>query len=439
MKRLATMLLCSMMVLVFAACGGSGGGSSQPPAPSAGDQGTAGGGRVIIEYWHRNSENAGGPTIEAYAKAFNESQDKYEVKPVFMTDAYKGIMQKLMAEAAAGKAPAVIQVGYSWLNFLAENYQVVDIKEIDAAYLDNYLPNIVDLCTTIDGQVAGIPYSFSCPIMYYNNDLLTQAGLDPTQLPETVDEMYDWARQVKEKTGEYGLAIAASTDFWMEQWEIESNGGRMVETAPDGTMTATFASPEGAEALQKMADLINVDKAATYVTGEAIKEAFTSGKIAMIGATVGWSTGIQAGANFKMSTGPMPAYAGKTPRVPVGGSFLAITNSDPAVKEGAWEWIKFSTSKQAYLDWTKATGYLPPSIDSQAMPEFQDYLKENPLLVGPMEQVGDVVPFVAFPGDVGLEIEQGLLDIRDTIMGGSATAQDALTQMQNKANTLMGH
>ena len=59
---------------------------------------------MIIEYWHRNSENAGGPTIEAYAKAFNESQDKYEVKPVFMTDAYKGIMQKLMAEAAAGKS-----------------------------------------------------------------------------------------------------------------------------------------------------------------------------------------------------------------------------------------------------------------------------------------------------------------------------------------------
>ena len=42
------------------------------------------------------------------------------------------------------------------------------------------------------------------------------------------------------------------------------------------------------------------------------------------------------------------------------------------------------------------------------MPEFQYYLKENPLLVGPMEQVGDVVPFVAFPGDVGLEIEQRL-------------------------------
>ncbi len=435
MKRLAAILMACMMLLACTACGSSDASSAQESGSTA--EGSTTGDRIVIEYWHRNSENAGGPTIEAYAKAFNESQDRYEVKPVFMTDAYKGIMQKLMAEAAAGKAPAVIQVGYSWLNFLAENYEVTDIKEIDSAYLDNYLPNIVELCTTTDGQVAGIPYSFSCPIMYYNCDLLEQAGIDTTTLPETVEELYDWARQVKANTGEYGLAMAASTDFWLEQWEIESNGGRMVEYNDDGTMTATFASAEGAEALQAMADLINVDKAATYVTGEAIKEAFTSGKIAMIGATVGWSAGIQAGANFEMATGPMPVYEGKTPRVPVGGSFLAITALDEETKEGAWEWIKYSTSKEAYLDWTKATGYLPPSIDSQAMPEFQAYLEENPLLVGPMEQVSDVVPFVAFPGDVGLEIEQGLLDMRDTIMNGSVSAQEALTEMQNKANEMM--
>ena len=148
MKRLAAILMACIMVLACTACGSSDAGSSQGSDSASG---TAAGDRIVIEYWHRNSENAGGPTIEAYAEAFNASQDRFEVKPVFMTDAYKGIMQKLMAEAAAGKAPAVIQVGYSWLNFLAENYQVVDIQEIDSAYLDNYLPNIVDLCTTTDG------------------------------------------------------------------------------------------------------------------------------------------------------------------------------------------------------------------------------------------------------------------------------------------------
>ena len=46
-----------------------------------------------------------------------------------------------------------------------------------------------------------------------------------------------------------------------------------------------------------------------------------------------------------------------------------------------------------------------------------------------MEQVEDVVPFVAFPGDVGLEIEQGLLDMRDTF---GANRQIALARELTK-------
>jgi len=394
--------------------------------------------RIVIEYWHRNSETAGGPTIDAYAKAFNESQSVYTIRPVFMADAYKGIMQKLMAEAATGKAPGVVQVGYYWLNFLAENYKFVDIKSLDKNYLANYLPNIIDLCTTADGRVAGIPYSFSCPIMYYNKELLAKAGLNAAKLPSTVDELYAWAKAVKAKTGKYGLAMAAASDFWLEQWAIESNGGRMVSYNKDGTMKATFASPEGIEALQKISDLINKDKAATYVLGETIKEAFTSGKVAMIGATIGWSAGIKAGANFGFVAGPMPTYGKKAPRVPVGGNFLAITAMTPEQQKGAWEWVKFLTTKKAYYDWTVATGYLPPRTDVQKMPEFQKYLKENPLLVAAFTQMPNIVPFVAFPGAVDLEIEQGLLDMRDAIMNADVTAKEGLTGMQGKANGLMG-
>lgn len=396
-------------------------------------------GRIEIEYWHRNSETAGGPTIDAYAAAFNESQDKYTIKPVFMTDAYKGIIQKLMAEAALGKAPGVIQVGYYLLNFFTENYNFVDIAAMDPEYLSLYPENIIDLCTTQDGRVAGIPYSFSCPVVFYNLDLLREAGIDVSTLPGTVDELFDWARTVKSETGEYGLAMAAATDFWVEQWSIESNGGRMVEYLDDGSVLATFASPEGAEAIQMTADLINEDKAATYVLGEAIKEAFTSGKIAMIAATIGWSSGIADGASFELVTGTMPTYGDNEPRVPVGGAFLANTALTPEEQEGAWEWTKYLTSQQGYYDWTVATGYLPPRADVQEMPEFIAYLDENPLLRPAFEQMEDIVPFVSFPGDAGLEIEQGLLDIRDAIMNGDVTAEEGLTELQDTANALMGH
>ncbi|MBU9725528.1 ABC transporter substrate-binding protein [Diplocloster modestus] len=451
MKKLLAGLLIAGMVMSMFGCGQQDNptASEQPkaadqaadvtPAADAGSASMTGNeGRIEIEYWHKNSETAGGPTIEEYAKQFNESQDKYTIKPVFMTEDYKGIMQQLQAEAAAGNAPGVIQVGYYWINYLADNHQFVDINTLDAGYLDNYLPNIVELCTTSDGKVAGIPYSLSTPVMYYNKELLAKAGLDTENLPKTVDELYDWARTVKEKSGEYGLAMAAASDFWLEQWEIESNGGRMLETQSDGTVKAAFASEQGIQALQDMSDLINKDKAAAYVLGEAIKEAFTSGKIAMIGATIGWSTGIKDGANFDFVTGPMPVYGDNQPRVPVGGNFLAITAPTPEEQQGAWEWIQYITTQEAHVDWTKATGYVPPRKDVSDMPEFQDYLKEAPQLQACLDQMENLVPFVSFPGDSGLEIEQSLLDTRDSIMNGDQTAQEALTAAQDQANELMG-
>ena len=440
-------LLASIMVMSAAGCGGrTTENTAESPGATVGKTITEetstetaeSGERIVVEYWHINSETTGGPTIEEYADQFNASQDKYTVKPVFITDSYKGIMQQLLAEAAAGSAPGVVQVGYYWLNHFTTNHQYVDIQTLEPEYLDNYLPNIVDLCTTIDGQVAGIPYSLSTPVMYYNIDLLQQAGLDTDNLPTTIDELYDWARTVKEKTGKFGLVNAAATDFWIEQYEIESNGGRMVNYNDDGTMTATFASEEGIEAMQKMSDLINVDKAATYLIGDAVKEGFTGGNVAMMTGTIGWSTGIIDASSFEVVTSPLPAYGDNETRVPVGGNFLAVTALTEEEQQGAWEWIKFITTPEAHIEWTQVTGYVPPRKDVSDTPEFQKYLQTASQLNACLEQMENAVPFVSFPGDAGLEIEQGLLDVRDVIMNGDQTAKEALEELQNRANELMG-
>ena len=73
-------------------------------------------------------------------------------------------------------------------------------------------------------------------------------------------------------------SFRGSSDFWLEQYEIESNGGQMLSYDKEGNPEATFASQEGIDALQGMSDLINKDGAATYILGESVKEAFTSGK-----------------------------------------------------------------------------------------------------------------------------------------------------------------
>lgn len=430
-KKFAAATLVALMTLTTAACGGGSEGSN-----STSNTNSANNERTEIVYYHINPDNSGVQMINEYAEAFNESQDQYTVKPIFVNDSYKGIMQQLQADSAAGNPPAVVQVGYYWLNFFTESYPFADIRDIDDAYLDNYLPNVIDISTASDGRVAGIPYSLSTPVMYYNIDLLEEAGLDTANLPTTVDEMYDWARTVKSETSKYGLALAAATDFWLEQWEIESNGGRMMETT-DGQPKATFASDEGIKALQGIADLINQDKAAVYITGSQVKDAFTSGEVAMMGATIGWSSSIANDVAFDLQTDALPTYGDKTPRVPVGGNFLALTGDTDAKKEGGWEWIKFLTTQEGYTDWTVATGYVPPRGDVEDTDAFKQVLETQPLLNASLKQMPNTVPFNSFPGKNGLEIEQKLLDARDVIMNGEATAEETLKQLQEETNTLL--
>ncbi|MDF1511806.1 ABC transporter substrate-binding protein, partial [Robertmurraya sp. DFI.2.37] len=59
-----------------------------------------------------------------------------EVIAKFNPDMYKGLMQNLQAEAAAGKAPAIIQVGWSFLNYFAYNFEYSSPQAI----IDQYFP-----------------------------------------------------------------------------------------------------------------------------------------------------------------------------------------------------------------------------------------------------------------------------------------------------------
>ncbi len=52
-------------------------------------------------------------------------------------------------------------------------------------------------------------------------------------------------------------------------------------------------------------------------------------------------------------------------------------------------------------------------------------------------QMDSVVPWTSFPGDAGLKAEQGLLDMRDQILSGQKTAQQAMTETQNMINSLL--
>ena len=402
------------------------------------------GGKVKIEYWHVASESFGGTTVKELVADFNKTHPNIEVVEKYNPDMYKGLTQNLQAAMASGKNPDVVQMGWSYLNYAAENLKYTDIPKMinekvpaDKDFLEkNYLPNVLALAQTDDGKQIGIPYSVSVPVLFYNPEVFEKAGLDPNNTPKTWAEVQKAAKQIKEKTGIMGFFMQEYADNWAQQALIESNGGKMLKKE-NGKTKAAFDSPEAADAYQLLADMVK-DGSGLHATNEEGFQAYLSGKLGMVCTTIGKRANFEKSAKFKVMVAPFPVFDGKQLQVPAGGNFLMVFSKDDAKQKAAWEFIKYLESPAALAKWSTGTGYLPPRKDVEQDPNgFKKMIEENKNIQAALSTMPNLVKWASFPGANGLQAEQMLIDVRDVILSGKQTAAEALHTTAEKVNSIL--
>ena len=400
--------------------------------------------KTVIEYWHCNAETQGGLVVDELVKQFNESNDHIQVVAKYNPDMYKGLMQNLQAEAAAGNSPALVQIGWAFLDYFSNNFSYVSPQDAidrfdkeDAGFLqDKFLPNVLELAVNSQGSQVGIPYSLSNPVLYINKDILREAGLAEDG-PATWQEVSEFAKTIKEKTGKYGFYMQEPADFWAQQGLIESSGAKMLTTNAEGKKEASFATEDGIEAMQLIADMVK-DQTALHMSWEEGCQSFIDGNCAMLYTTIARRASVQKGAQFDVATVKSPLWNDRERMVPAGGCFLAITAQGDDQVKAAWEFEKFLYSVESMAAWTEGTGYVPPRKDvAEAENGLKTFLAENKMMNAAIEQMDGVVPWTAFPGDAGLQAEQMLLDMRDQILGGQVTAEQGMKAAQDAINQLL--
>ncbi|MBC2582088.1 ABC transporter substrate-binding protein [Clostridium sp. DJ247] len=396
--------------------------------------------KVKIEYWHVNAETQGGKSVEKLVKDFNAQSDTVEVVAKYNPDMYKGLLQNLQAEVATGKSPAIVQVGWAFLDYFSNNFSYTEPQKIidaqfpkDKTFLkDNFLPNVLGLAKNSKDSQVGIPYSLSTPVLYINKDILRKAGLDENG-PKTWEELVAFSNTIKEKTGKYGFYMQEPADNWATQALLESNGARMIT---DGK--ASFASEEGIKAYEAYADMVVKTKSALHISWNEGVKSFIDGNVGMLYTTIAQRANVQKGATFDVAAINSPAWAGKEKRLPAGGCFLAITAKTQKEQKAAWEFEKYLYSIESMAEWTKGTGYVPPRKDvATAENGLKSFLEQNKMMAAATTQMDGVVSWTSFPGDAGLQAEQILLDTRDKILSGSVSTRDGLKSAQDKINVLL--
>jgi multiple sugar transport system substrate-binding protein len=317
--------------------------------------------QTTIEYWHINSATFGAQAVTQAIEAFEAQNPDVRVVERFQEGSYGGLLTNLQAAIAAGRPPAVAQIGYNFRLFAFDELPHVPIESFSDrddydAFVDTFIDGVLGLGTDDAGVLRAVPFAVSVPMLYYNADVFREAGLDPDAPPTTWAEVREAARVIQAETGRFGIGIqVSSSNNWVPQGLIESNQGEILSA--DGQIRVD--EPEVIEVYEFWQALALEDGTLPVVTDAEQEQAFLAGQLGMYIRTSASLANYMAQSDFDMRTAMFPTWGDKPRRIPSGGNALFVFATDPAEQQAAFEFIAFLTSREGQTIWVRDTGTCP--------------------------------------------------------------------------------
>lgn len=274
MKRFITFGLILVSSLIIVGCGNDGSDES------SGDT------NEVTMWVHNSKESAEGQVWEELINKFNEENEEgYKATIDFIprSGSGGGYEDKINAALTTNTLPDVLTLDGPNTAAYAESGIIAPIDEY-ISNKDDFLPSILEQ-GTYDEKLYAIGYSESGVGIYYNKEMLEEAGVDLATLP-TVDNPWDWNQFLElaeTLTDYYGepaidLGLNDKSEWLMYAFTpfLWSQGGDIV--SEDGTTAEGVFNDENAvktfSFIQEM-----VEKG--YTTISPSDKAFETGKYPM--------------------------------------------------------------------------------------------------------------------------------------------------------------
>ena len=268
---------------------------------------------------------------------------------------------------------------YTKVNTLVANNNAPDILNIDvlADYVaddllmpateyasedlqSKFFPAFWD-ASTIDDTVYALPILASCRALFYNKDILDEAG---ASVPTTWAEVQETAQKIKDKFGDdvYPWGIDMTTDegqaaFAYYTW---NNGGGFVDDEGNWTLN----SEQNVEAIQYAIDLVNSGYTNTDPANDTrydLQDMFGAGKVAMLIAPNSLPTYIATGGNeVNYGVASIPSNTGESVSAGVMDRFMCFDNDYSDDEKAAIStFFDYFYDDARYTEWVDMEGFLP--------------------------------------------------------------------------------
>lgn len=301
----------------------------------------------------------------------------------------------------------------------------------------NYADSILRL-GQIDSKQFGVPFNASNPIVYYNMDLLKQAGVDATALPKTFDEIIKLAAKINAPDkGVNGMAydVHGWPDGWLFEAAITQAGGALL--TPDGQDIA-FDSPQGLNALKLFRRMVT-EGGMQLIDWEQSRQQFGAGKTGIYFASPANLTQVTGlvGGKFDLKTGAFPVENPANARIPTGGNAVVMLSQDAAKQKAAWSFIKYVTGPEAQKVVVEMTGYLPTNLRAAGPDYLGPFYDKNPNYRTPILQADRAGPWGAYPGGNTVRIWRAQRDLITQVMRGDKTPEAGLAEIVKTTRTML--
>jgi len=356
--------------------------------------------KVELTFWHvLTAENE--KVLQGLISKFEATHPNITVKLVNQTQ-YTDLFQKYTAGLTTGDLPDLAQFEETTVQQLVDSRSTVPIAacvKADKYSLKDFLPRATSYYT-INGELQGMPWVVSNPIVLFNKTAVVKAGIDPAKAPSTFEQLRAYAKKVVD-SGAAKAGVSLPIFPYVVEYLYAKSGLQYVNNGNGRKARATasvLASPGGQKiwtwwksmvddglALNTGATLGGTDHLFAIANGNA---AITIDASSVLGPAYGvLSTGQFPGV--ELSVWPLPALK-PGGGVPVGDGSLWIPKAtEPKKKAAAWELIKFldDPAQIASLTVSSQGGYIPIRRSSLQDPALQALWAERPFLKVPYDQL----------------------------------------------------
>lgn len=387
---------------------------------SGGDGDNGGDGETVITWWDYY-DGANQDAVVAQLDRYTQANPGIRVDRRALP--FEDLKQTLLQGASAGELPDVVVIDNPDHAAFAELGVLEDITERVEAWggAGDYVEGPWQ-STVWQDRNYGLPDNSNCLTLWYNEQLLQQAGVQP---PATWEELTAAAGQLTAQ-GRYGLAVCAfqseeGTFQWLPfAWQA-------------GVDLDGLDSAGGRAALQLWVDLIrdgHMSEGVLQWDQQAVKDEFAGGRAAMM-INGPWQIPVLEEEAPDLAWNVVPLPEGQTSASILGGENRAIIAGSPNA-DAAWELLAWTQEPDELKQYLLQAGKLPSHARLAEEPEWAD----DPVLSVFTEQLRVARPRAYGPNYP--EISSAVQVAIQAAISGESTVEDALARAQETITPLLG-